>query len=69
MKMIERILKKSVVEYFESSKVMNPTQYGFRHKRSAINEILSFYEDISKLEKQMMLMMPSSCTFRKCLTK
>ena len=30
---------------------MNPTQYGFRHKRSTVSQILSFYEDIiSKLE-------------------
>ena len=30
---------------------MNSTQHGFRHKRSRISQILSFYEDIiSKLE-------------------
>ena len=50
-KIFERILVKSMVEYFESNEVMDPTQYRLRHKRSAISPILSFYEDIiSKVE-------------------
>ena len=33
-----------MTEYLESNEVMNPTQHGFRHKRSIISQILSFYE-------------------------
>lgn len=44
MKIFEKILKKSMLEYRESNEVVNPAQHGFRHKRS------SFYEDIPKLE-------------------
>ena len=40
-----------MVEYLESNEVMNPTQHGLRHQRSTISQILSFYEDIYKLEK------------------
>ena len=39
-----------MAEYLESIEVMNPTQHGFRHSRSTISQILSFYKDISKLE-------------------
>ena len=50
-KTFERILKKLVVEYLESNKVMNPIQQRYRNKRSTISQILSSYEDIiSKLE-------------------
>ena len=41
-KILERIVKKSIVEYLEFNEVMNPTQHGFRHKRSTVNEILRF---------------------------
>ena len=41
-----------MVEYLESNEVMNPAQHVFRHKRSTISQILSFYEDISKLENR-----------------
>ena len=40
MKMFERILQKSIVEYLKSNEVMNPTQHRFRHKRSTISHIL-----------------------------
>ena len=50
-KTFERILKKLVVEYLESNKVMNPNQQRYRNKRSTISQILNSYEDIiSKLE-------------------
>ena len=49
-----------MVQYLESNQVMNPTQHGFRHKRSIISQILSFYKKIiSKLEKEMMMMPPN----------
>ena len=51
-KIFEKILKKSMVEYLESNEVMNPAQHVFRHKRSTISQMLSFYEDISKLENR-----------------
>ena len=35
-----------MVEYLVSKEVMNLTQHVFRHKRSAITQILSFYEGI-----------------------
>ena len=46
MDVLKRILKKSIVKYLDSNEVMNPTHHGFRHKRSTISQILSFYEDI-----------------------
>ena len=39
MKIFERTLKRSMVEYLESNEVTNPTQHGFR---STINQLLSF---------------------------
>ena len=41
-KILQRIVKKSMGEYLEFNEVMNPAQHGFRHKRSTVDEILSF---------------------------
>ena len=52
-KIFDRILRKSMIEYFESNELMKPTHQGFRYKRSTISKILHFYEDIiSKLENR-----------------
>ncbi len=51
-KIFERVLRKHLVDHLESQDLMNPTQHGFRDRRSTITQLLSYYDSVlSMLEE------------------
>ena len=43
---LERIIRKQVVAFLESRSLLNPTQHGFRAKRSCLSALLDVYDSI-----------------------
>ena len=48
IKVFERILKKHLVNYLESNKIMNPNQHSFRTGRSCLSQLLAQYDNVLK---------------------
>ena len=46
--MFERILRKQLVNYLESNKIMNPNQHAFRNGRSCLSQLLAQYHNVLK---------------------
>ena len=45
-KILEKVIKKQLVEYLEDKEIINDAQHGFRHKRSCLSQLLSHYNSI-----------------------
>jgi ribonuclease P/MRP protein subunit RPP40 len=43
-KMLERIIKDSIIEYIESNNLLNNSQHGFRSKKSCLTNLLEFLQ-------------------------
>ena len=46
MKILECIIRKQVVAFLESKNLLNPSQHGFRAKRSCLSALLDVYDNI-----------------------
>ena len=44
--MLESIIRDKVVNYLEGNSLIRDTQHGFRHKRSCLSNLLTFYNDL-----------------------
>ena len=52
VKVLERILRKHIVDHLEQSNLMNKNQHGFRSKHSTLSQLIAFYDQvINKLDK------------------
>ena len=45
-KVFERVLWKALVFHLEINHLMNPSQHGFRSRRSTISQILRYYDSV-----------------------
>ena len=48
-KTFERIIRKSLVAFLEVNQKMNPSQHGFRNRRSCLSQLLEHYDQILKI--------------------
>ena len=48
-KLLEKIIRKRIVEHLESNGVFTVHQHGFRAHRSCLSAILEYFESVSKL--------------------
>ena len=46
MKILERIVRKQVVQFLTDNNFLNSTQHGFREGRSCLSALLNVYDDI-----------------------
>ena len=49
---MERILRKPLVAFLEVNGKMNPSQHGFRNRRSCLSQLLEHYDNILKILEQ-----------------
>ena len=47
-KLMEKILRKRIIEHLESNQIFTPHQHGFRSNRSCLTALLEYFEDITK---------------------
>ncbi len=45
-KMLESIIRDKIVSYLDRHSLIRDSQYGFRHKRSCLSNLLTFYNDL-----------------------
>ena len=48
-KTFERIIRKSPVAFLEVNQKMNPSQYGFRSRRSCLSQLLEHYDKVLEI--------------------
>ena len=46
-KLLERLIKDHLVDFFVKNKLMNPSQHGFLKARSCLTNMLCFLEDVT----------------------
>ena len=46
MKVLERIIRKQLVDFLSDHNYFNPNQYGFRHGRSCLSALLDVYDNM-----------------------
>ena len=51
-KLLEKIIRKRVVDHLESNNIFTKHQHGFREKRSCLTALLEFFEAITKLHDE-----------------
>ena len=49
IKIFEKILRKSIVEYFNKHELFNKNQHGFRSARSCLSQLLSHFDQVIRL--------------------
>ena len=49
VKVFEKIVRRSVVEFMENKDLFNPSQHGFRAGRSCLSQLLNHYDKVLKL--------------------
>ncbi len=51
-RVMERIIKNSIVKHLDKNKHFSPDQFGFRCKRSCVLQLLEFFEEITSMLDQ-----------------
>ena len=50
-KVMESIIRDSIVTYFDDNKMIGDSQHGYRQHRSCLTNLLEFMEDISSIDR------------------
>ena len=47
-KLLEKIIRKRIVDHLDSNNIISSHQHGFRHRKSCLTALLEYFEDISQ---------------------
>ena len=69
IKLFEKVLPRSIVDYMERHDLFNPSQHGFRHGRSCLSQLIAHYDHILELMEMVTVLMWYIWTLQKRSTK